>query len=125
MDRRNSDAYAPHAEAVHVGEQALGRILMHVDDAAAGMADLAHRVEHAGVVAQVGAGLHEDEALEALLLGPLEVLLERREGRLIAQLRVARRITLGRSEDVKVRVAGAFHASFLRAWTSCFAAAAR
>src|SRR5258707_15865931 len=125
MDRRNSDAYAPHAEAVHVGEQAVGRILIHVDDAAARMADLAHRVEHAGVVAQVRAGLHEDETLEAVLLGPLEVLLERRERRLVAQLRIARRVALRRPENMEVRVAGAFHTSFLNACTSSLAAVAR
>ena len=42
------------------------RILVHVDDAAAARdPDLAHGIEHAGIVAAIGARLHEHEALEA------------------------------------------------------------
>ena len=48
----------------------------------------AHGVEHACVVAAIGAGLHEHEALEAEPPRLLEIILERRERRRVAQLRV-------------------------------------
>ena len=66
LDRRDIDPHAAHAELVHLGEQRVRRILVHVDDAAAARdPDLAHGIEHAGIVAAIGARLHEHEALEA------------------------------------------------------------
>ena len=90
LHRRDIDAHAAHAELVHVGEQRVRRILVDVDDAAAARdADLAHRVEHAGIVAAIGARLHEHEALDA------EMLRERRDSRTAA--RAAARSAASRS----------------------------
>ena len=113
MHRRDVDAHAPHPESMQPRELGVAFVLVDIDDAAAGMPDRPHRIEHAGVVARIRARLHEDDALETVLLSPFEVLLERRERRLVAQLRIARRVALRRTEDVEVRVASAFHAIFL------------
>src|SRR5882757_2455791 len=68
--RRDIDPHAAHAELVHLGEQRIRRILVQVHDAAAARdPDLAHGIEHAGIVAAVGAGLYEYEAFEADELG--------------------------------------------------------
>ena len=74
LHRRDIDAHAAHAERIHLREQRVRRILVHVDDAAAARdPDLAHGVEHAGIVAAIGAGLHEHEALAAEMPGELEI----------------------------------------------------
>ena len=109
LHRRDIDAHAAHAELVHVGEQRVRRILVDVHDAAAARdPDLAHRVEHAGIVAAIGARLHEHEALDAEVLRERQIVGERRERRRVAQLLVhaAVRIALRRSEHMEMRVAG-------------------
>src|SRR5262245_40604647 len=69
LDRRDVDPHAAHANAIHVVQQCFWYILVHVHDTAAARdADLAHGVEHAGVVATISARLHEDEALHAKVL---------------------------------------------------------
>ena len=73
LDRRYVDAHAAHADRVHVGQNRVRRVLVDVDDAAAARhADLTHRVEQAGVVATVGARLHEHVALDAEVAGEIE-----------------------------------------------------
>ncbi len=110
VDRRDVDAHAAHAERVHRRELRIGSVLVDVDDAAAAR-HLAHRVEHAAVVAQVSARLDEDEALEAHGSRMREVVLERGYRWLVAQLRVARRVAISGPEDVEMGVAGALHLS--------------
>ena len=108
LHRRDVDPDAAHAELVHLGKQRVGRVLVHVDDAAAARdADLAHGIEHAGVVAAVGAGLNEHESLDAEQLGELQIVGEWRERRSIAQVLVdaAVRIAVGRAEHMEMRVA--------------------
>src|SRR5712691_10882193 len=83
---RNIHADAAHAKLVPLGEFAVGgRSFVEVDDAAPERrVQLAHRVEHAGIVETIGARLHEDEALEAEAARELEVSLERRVRGLVA-----------------------------------------
>jgi hypothetical protein len=95
---------------VHRSELRIGSVLVDVDDAAAAR-HLAHRVEYAAVVAQVRARLDEDEALETHGARMREVVLERGDGRPVAQFRVARRVAVGWPEDMKMGVAGALHVS--------------
>ena len=74
---------------MHLGQRRVRRILVDVDDAAAARdPDLAHGVEHAGIVAAIGAGLHEHEALEAEQAGDLEIVGERRKRRSVTQILV-------------------------------------
>jgi hypothetical protein len=81
------------------------RFLLDVHDAAALLeAHGAHRVEHAAVVAAVGARLHEHEALEAQLARMLEIVLERRARRAVTQIARVGIALLG-PEDVEVAVA--------------------
>src|SRR6185503_2471619 len=95
------------------------RVLLDVDDAAAFLGpDLAHRVQHAPVVAAVGAGLHEHIALDAELPRVLQVVLERRARRRVAQVRGVRIALLG-TEDVEMRVAGA-HSTWIPASLTSF-----
>ena len=108
LDRRLVDAHAAHAELVHLGEQRVRSILVDVDHpAAAREADLPHGVEHAGIVAAVGARLHEHEALHAEMPGELHVVRQRRERRRIAQVLVDApvRIAVGGAEHMEMRVA--------------------
>ena len=82
------------------------RVLIDIDDAAAA-GHLRHGIEHAGIVAAIGARLNEHEAREAEPPRLREIILERREGRRIAQLLVdpAMRIAIRRPEDVEMSVA--------------------
>src|SRR6185436_3019462 len=86
-------------------ERRIARVLVDVDDAAAALgADFAHRVEHARVVAPIGARLHEDKALNTEFACLFQVFGQRRARRLVAQVgRV--RIALRRTEDVEMAVA--------------------
>ena len=125
LHRRDIDAHAAHAERVHLGEQRVRRVLVDVDDAAAARdADLAHRVEHAGIVAAIGARLHEHEALDAEMLRERQIVGQRRERRRVAQrlVHAAVRIALRRSEHMEMRVARAFggarKAGGLVAWSN-------
>ena len=86
-------------------ELGVGHVLVDVDDAAAFGAHLAHRIEHARVVAAVGARLHEHEALEPEAARQREIVLERRERRRIAQV-AAVRIARGRAEHMEVAITG-------------------
>ena len=87
LDRRDIDPHAAHAEAIHLGQQRVRRILVDVDDAAAARdPDLAHGIEHAGIVAAIGARLHEHETLEAEQRGEFEKVGERRKRRSVAQI---------------------------------------
>src|SRR5205807_4679064 len=104
VNGRDVDAHPAHAEFMQPGELCVRRVFFDVDDAAR-MRGLPHCIQHAAVVTPVGARLHEDEALEAQLPGEPPIVLERRERRRVAQLRVARGIALGGSEDVEMRVA--------------------
>ena len=108
LDRRHVDPDAAHAELVHFGKRGVGLVLVDVDDAAAAAGtDLAHGIEHAGIVAAIGARLNEHEALHAEQPGKLQIVGERRKRRRIAQLLVdaAVRIAVGRTEHMEVRVA--------------------
>ena len=95
--------------AIHLGEQRVRRVLVDVDDAAAARdPDLAHGVEHAGIVAAIGARLHEHETLEAEQRGELEKVGERRERRRVAQIlrrSASIRIAVRRAEHMEMRVA--------------------
>ena len=87
---------------------ASGASSSHVDDAAAARdTDFAHRVEHAGIVAAIGARLHEHEPLHAEVLGELQIIGQRRERGLVAQVLVdaAVRIAVRRTEHMEMRVA--------------------
>src|SRR6185295_12755308 len=98
------DAHAAHAERVQALELRIRDVLVDVHDTAAELRpDLAHRVEHAAVVAPVGARLHEHEALYAELRGELAHLREWRERRLVAQVRAVG-IALLRAEYVEMGV---------------------
>ena len=89
LHRRDVDAHAAYAELVHLRQQRVRRILVHVHDAAAACEpDLAHRVEHAGIVAAIGARLHEHEALDAEM--PRERRDNRRAGRAAARSAASR-----------------------------------
>ena len=109
LDRRLIDPDGAYAELVHLGEQRIRRVLVHIHHAAAARdTDFAHGIEHARVVAAVGAWLHEHEALDAKMPGELEVIRQRRERRNIAQILVhpAMWVAVGRAEHVEMRVAG-------------------
>ena len=80
-------------------------------------AELAKCIEHARVVAAIGARLHEDEALDAELLCKAQIIRQRRKRRLVAQLRVAGGIALRRTEDVEMRVADQRGTADAVAWT--------
>src|SRR5262245_9267143 len=110
LDRRNVDPHAPHTERIHLREQRIRGVLVHVHDAAATAdPDLAHGVEHAGIVAAIGAWLHEHETLDPKQFGEHEIVGERRQRRGITQLlRRSGSITIAvrRTEYVEMRVAG-------------------
>ena len=92
-----------------IRQQRVRRVLVDVHDAAAARdPDLAHRVEHAGIVAAVGARLHEHEPLDAEMLCERQIVGQRRQRRRIAQrlVHAAMRIAIRRSEHVEMRVAG-------------------
>src|SRR5262249_34297377 len=78
------------------------------DAAAACLANLAHGIEHAGIVAAIGARLYEDETRDAEMPGQRQIVHERRERRRIAQFFVhsADRIARRRPEHMEVRIAG-------------------
>ena len=108
LHRRDIDAYATHAERIEFGEQRIGRVLVHIDDAAAACdAHFAHCVEHAGIVAAIGARLHEHEPLDAEMPCQREIVGKRRERRRVAQRLVypAMRISLCWPEHVEMGVA--------------------
>src|SRR5215831_7142853 len=67
--------------------------------------DLVHRVKHAGIVHPVGARLDEYEPLDANAPRGLEIGIERRKRRLVAQVRRLVGILLGWAEYVEMRVA--------------------
>src|SRR5437660_214489 len=82
------------------------RVLPDVGDAAAILRpDLAHRLQHAAVVAPVGRGLNEDEALDPEFFREREKILERRERRRVAQVGLVIGIAPCRAEHVEVSVA--------------------
>ena len=65
----------------------LGLAFVEIDDAAAERRiELAHGVEHAGIVEAVGARLHEDVAHEAKAARQLQISLQRLVGRLVADV---------------------------------------
>jgi len=52
LDRRYIDPDPAHAKLMHFGERDVGLVLIDVDDAARAVGtDLAHGIEHAGIVA--------------------------------------------------------------------------
>src|SRR5262245_14508197 len=110
LDRRNVDPHAPHAERIRLREQRIRGVLVHVHDAAAAAdPDLAHGVEHAGIVAAIRARLHEHETLDPEQFGEHEIVGERRQRRGITQLlrrSGSIRIAVRRTEYVEMRVAG-------------------
>src|SRR4051794_7702586 len=105
MHRRYVYAHAPHAERMQARELRVRDILIDVYDSPACGADFAHRVEHARVVPRISARLHEHEALEPQRLRQAEIFVQRCEGWLVTQLRIAGRIAIGGTEDMEVRVA--------------------
>jgi hypothetical protein len=108
LHRRDVDPHPAHPHGVHLGEQRVRRVFVDIDDAAAACdSDLAHGIEHASVVAAIGARLHEHESLEAELRGEREIVGERRKRRNVAQRLVhpAVRVALRRTEHVKMCIA--------------------
>jgi hypothetical protein len=76
--------------------------------AAARDPDLAHGIEHAGIVAAISPGLDEHETFDAEQLGELEIVGERRERRSVTQVfRRCRsvRVAFRRAEYMEMRVA--------------------
>lgn len=106
MNGRYVDPDSANVLPVQGLEQRIRRGFFDVDDPAAGIAHLRHRLELAVVVAQVGTGLHEHEALDADPARPLQIILKRRNRRLVAQFRVAVGKSLRIAEHMKVAVAG-------------------
>ena len=98
---RNIDPDAANSRRVELGEHGVRCILIDVDDAAAPV-HRGHRIEHAGIVAAIGARLDEHETRKAEPPRLVEIGLERRERRRVAQLLVdtAMGIAVGRPEHV-------------------------
>src|SRR4029453_4278009 len=105
LDRVHVDAHAAHARGVQALERGIARVLVDVHDAAAALrTDFAHRVEHAGVVAPVGAGLYEDITTDPQGRCMSQVILQGSVRRLVPRV-AGVGIALGRAEDVEVAVA--------------------
>ncbi len=105
LHRRDVDSHPADARRIERGEHAVGCILIDIDDAAAPR-QTAHGVDHVRIVAAVGAGLNEDEALEAEPPRLRQIILERRERRRVAKLLVdaAVGIAIRRPEHMEMRV---------------------
>ena len=103
-DRANVDADAADPRGVERLEFGIGDILVDVDDPPAS-GQLAHGVEHAGVVTAVGARLDEHPPLEPEPSREREEIGERRQRGFVTKIRSVG-ITFGGAEDVKVAVAG-------------------
>jgi hypothetical protein len=99
-----------HAQRIHLGEQRVRRALVDVDDAATACdTDRAHGVKHAGIVAPIGARLHEHETRDPEPLGKIKIVRKRGERRCVAQLFARARavgIALRRAEHVEMCIAG-------------------
>ena len=106
LHRRDVDPHAADPRHIELGEQRVGRVLVDIDDAAAS-GHAGHGIEHAGIVAAIGARLDEHEARKAEPPRLLEIILERRERRRIAKLLVdpAVRVAVRRPEYVEMGVA--------------------
>src|SRR5450631_403467 len=106
-DRRDVDANATYAGGVEAGQFLVaGVVLVEIDDAAPDRRiELAHRIEHAGIVEAVGARLNEYVACETDAARQLEIELKRLVRRRVADV-AAVRIFLGGAEHVKMRIAG-------------------
>src|SRR5260370_18789877 len=106
-DRRDVDADAAHAGGVQVGQFLVsGVVLVEIDYAAPDRwIELAHGIEHTGIVEAVSARLNKYIARETNPACQLEIELDRLVRRLVADV-AAVRIFLGRAEHVKMRIAG-------------------
>src|SRR5262245_9553604 len=100
----------PRTPSASISASSIRGVLVHVHDAAAAAdPDLAHGVEHAGIVAAVGARLHEHETLDPEQFGEHEIIGQRRQRRGITQLlrrSGSIRIAVGWTEYVEMRIAG-------------------
>ena len=102
-DRANVDADAANPRGVERLELGVRDVLVDVDDPP-GSGQLAHGVEHTGVVAAVSARLDEHPPLEPEPSRECEEIGERRQRGFVAKV-CSIRIAFSGAEDVKVAVA--------------------
>ena len=104
-DGRKVDPDSTNADPIHLGECRIGRAIVNNRHAARVRGELAYRVERAGVIGPVDAGLNDDDAAD--VEGAME-LAHFVDGRGLRRIgppgseREARRI----AKDVRVAVAG-------------------
>src|SRR5277367_528526 len=105
-DRRDIDANAANADGVEFGQfPVTGVVLVEIDNAAPDRGiELTHRIQHAGIIEAVGAGLNEDIAYETDTARQFKIKLHRFVRRLVTDVATVG-VFLGRPEYMKMGIA--------------------
>jgi len=99
------DPHAADAGAVHLVERGVRRPVVDYRDAAGAVAEPAHAVEGAGIVAAIDARLHDDDARQVQAALQLQELIRAGRRRRVAAPRRERKFGCG-AENVDMAIAG-------------------